>query len=155
MRRFTPTTLVILTLACAGGQHATPADRGGTTFTLADFRKLAWLQGTWQGTENGENAFFEEYNFVNDSTITIVTYVDSKLDSVRAASSVYFTGGHIYHRTGESLWRAVRVDTAFAEFEPLENVEESFTWQQLGLHDWVVTVHGLSDTRYDMVRVIR
>ena len=57
--------VVSSTATAPGSQRGHPK----AAFRTADFSKLKWLEGTWQGSSPGESTFYERYQFLNDSTI--------------------------------------------------------------------------------------
>lgn len=82
-RSIAPTSRVLcvsvvaaLLSACEGGNSpgVTPAQ-----VSPSQFQQLRWLEGDWQGTGGGVDAFYERYRWVDDSTIRKYDFSDSTL----------------------------------------------------------------------------
>lgn len=60
-------------------------------FSRSDFQKLRWLEGRWRGSEGGENAFYERYHFVNDTTIEIGYFANDSNSVKRPLTQLCFS----------------------------------------------------------------
>lgn len=121
----------------------------------ATVEPLRWLSGTWRGTGNGGNAFFEGYEFAGDSLLRIRYYADSTATIVSDSGAVYVRGDTIFHEAGGGIWRVVRLDSASVRFEPHARVTNAFTWVREGPDAWVATLEtpGRPPTVYRLERL--
>lgn len=130
-----------------------------TAFSTADLARLKWLEGTWQGTTANEAAFYERYQFVNDSTIEITYFGDSTMTRATGDGRVYLSAGRIFHTFGPGRWAATHVDESSAFFVPQTNAHNTFSWSLHSPDAWTATVRtGMSGhdrvTVYDMRRIL-
>lgn len=86
--------------------------------SAAQFRSLRWLEGSWRGTGAGPNAFYERYQFVNDTTIASHSYPDSTLSRSGDSSLILLSGGEIRNRGDLSEWVATALGGDSIHFEP-------------------------------------
>ena len=130
------------------------AQRGWPTspFQVSDFKKLHWIEGRWRGSAPGQASFYEQYRFVNDSTLEIIYYGDSSFTSSSGRGRVYLTVGRIYHATGPSLWGASRLDTAGVFFIPQKNASNSVSWSFHSPDQWTATLRS-SATGHEQVTI--
>ncbi|HEY9230082.1 MAG TPA: hypothetical protein VIP11_25745 [Gemmatimonadaceae bacterium] len=142
--------LAVLVTERAGAQ----ADRGQprAAFGPTDFRKLRWLEGTWQGTSPGQQNVYERYRFVNDTTIEITYFGDAALSRETGTGRVYLTIGRIYHTFGPGRWGATRIDGSGAYFVPQVNARNSFDWAKEDADSWTSTLRS-SATGHETVTV--
>ncbi len=65
------------------------------TFTLAQFKSLSWLAGSWRGSGGAYPSFFEDYRMLNDSTLRMRTLRDSTFSVATDSGDYVFRGGRI------------------------------------------------------------
>jgi hypothetical protein len=154
--------VVLMTAACSAhdagngqpGSSRVGADSGATV-TMTDFGKLRWLDGSWRGTLPKGGYFYERYEFVDDSTITMHGYADSTFSAANDSAQIVFRGNKVYDRGVSAEWIASRVDEKSIEFSPVKNASNSFVWNPVSNDQWTATLksaNGIS-TNYDMQRV--
>jgi hypothetical protein len=169
MRRFTRrivsralpfAAIAALALAPLSRATAQSSQRGQpkTPFATADFDKLKWLEGAWEGTSPGERTFYERIHFTSDSTVDITYYTDSTLARETGSGRVYLSVGRIYHSFGPARWGASHVDTANVYFIPQVNAHNTFAWSYQSPDAWTATLRtGFSGhervTVYQMRRI--
>jgi hypothetical protein len=84
------TTLVALALAAP----VLPAqDPAAATITAGQFASLRWLEGAWRGSGGGYDAFYEDFRWLDDSTVARHTFADSTLARVTEESRWELRGG--------------------------------------------------------------
>lgn len=128
-------TLVVSSSADAQSQRGQPK----SAFSTADFAKLKWLVGTWEGSAPGEPSYYERYRFANDSTIEISYFADSTLARTTGNGRVYLTVGRIYHTFGPGRWAATHIDDSGVYFVPQANAQNTFAWASLSPDSWTAT----------------
>lgn len=146
-------TMACATLACA---TAVTAQEKPADLTLADFKKLKFVEGKWRG-HGYTKPFFESYRFINDSTIETASYTDSTFTRREPGGAVIaFRGGRIYDE-GQSGYRWVVTQLKGSEyrFGPLAKATNSFVWRRESDAEWtaiIVNANGKSVT-YRMERL--
>lgn len=116
-----------------------------TPFSVAEFSKLRWLEGSWQAVAPGEAPLFERYHFVSDSAIEITYFRDSTLSRPTGTGRMYLTVGRIYFTFGPNRWGATNVDGRGAYFVPQLNAHNSFEWSVESPDAWTSTLRtGIS-----------
>jgi hypothetical protein len=65
------------------------------TFTLAQFKSLSWLEGSWRGSGGAYPSFFEDYRMINDSTMRMRSLKDSTFTVASDSSDFLFRNGRI------------------------------------------------------------
>ncbi|HMA22903.1 MAG TPA: hypothetical protein VKP00_02885 [Gemmatimonadaceae bacterium] len=110
-----------------------------TPFSVADFAKLRWLEGSWAGSATDESPIYARYHVANDSTIEIVYFRDSTFAQQFGTGRVYLAVGRIYHTFGSGRWGATNVDSAGVFFIPQVNAHNTFAWNYQSPDAWTLT----------------
>jgi hypothetical protein len=133
---------------------------GKTNFTKADFEKLRWLEGTWRGADtDGKNQFYERYRLVDEAKIETESFSDATLSKIDRRSVTYLENGSIYHKDGDLLWTATKLDDSTIEFAPKEKAANSFRWKKESADAWTATMTakdahgGTNETVYRLERI--
>ncbi len=134
--------------ASAQSQRILPKAR----FGAGDLKKLRWIEGRWSGSAPGQKPFFEQYRFVNDSTLEISYFGDSAFTRTNGGGRVYLSVGRVYHVSGPSLWGASHIDADGAFFVPERNASNSVSWSFQGPDIWIATLRS-SATGQEQVTV--
>ena len=100
-------------------------------FTPADLAHMQFLEGRWKGTGPDAKPFFEAYDFPDPATFRSRRYPDAQFSTPSDGSTVTFQDGQIISRWGEYTWKAVKITSQQACFEPL-NAPSSFCWRRTG-----------------------
>lgn len=121
--------------------QSSPSQRGQpkTPFSVADFAKLRWLEGSWAGSATDESPIYARYHVANDSTIEIVYFRDSTFAQQFGTGRVYLAVGRIYHTFGSGRWGATNVDSAGVFFIPQVNAHNTFAWNYQSPDAWTLT----------------
>ena len=104
-------------------------------FTINDFKKLKWLEGKWEGTAAGEQPFYEQYQFLNDSTLAMLYFKDASFTGKPDTGWVYLKEKNIVHRSGNALWKLTSLKEKEIVFEPI-NVKRGFVWRKENNDQW-------------------
>jgi hypothetical protein len=141
----------------AAPASATP--QAPARITVADFRKLRWIEGSWRGSGSGQAPFHERYRFPDDSTLVVDTFPDSTLSTVSESTRFELRGGTLGN-PGTVRWVASRLDDRAVDFVPVAGARNTFTWRFESPDRWTALLHWPArDTRpardatYDMERV--
>ena len=129
-------------------------------FSQSDFQKLRWLEGIWRGSDGGQDAFYERYLFINDTTIEIQYFgKDQTLSQIKRKGSVALLKGAILHRDESGVWAATAIDDKSVRFAPRENASTWFSWEKQTSDLWLARLRtpdaeGKQNEKvYRMVRV--
>ena len=126
-------------------------------YGLKDFKKLAWLQGEWEGAATGEAPFYEQYKFLNDSTLALLSYKDSSFTGVPDTGWIVLQQNTIIHRSGKALWKLTSLSEKELVFAPV-NVKRGFVWRKENNDQWsaileMVNKEGVVSTKiYELKR---
>ncbi len=118
------------------------------------FSSLKWLEGRWRGSGGGYSAFYEEYRFLNDTTIEQREYSDSTFAQPRNTSRIVWSSGVAQKsRRGSVQSRVARIAGDTARFESA-NGPGGFTWIRVSNDEWLALLDGRpAPVRYSMKRL--
>ena len=119
------------------------------------FRALRWIEGTWQGSGGKYAAFFERYEFADDSTIRISHFADSTLGGRTDGGRVELRGGVVRNEGGSSRWIATALDSNSIRFEPAGGTGGGFTWRRADASSWTAALHGAGGRDTSVVYVMK
>jgi hypothetical protein len=155
--RRNPGAVVLLGVLMSAGVLA--AQRPAAPATLAQFRELRWLSGTWRGSGGAYPAFFEEYRMINDSTILMRGYADSTFRAVTDSSWIELRKGIVSTRSDRAPSVATELSADRVRFAREGSARGGFTWSRVSPDQWTATLHpvtpGGAETVYVMRRVRR
>ena len=130
------------------------AAQNAPTFTQAQFKSLSWLTGQWRGSGGAYPRFFEQYGFVDDSTIRMRSLKDSTFAVATDSSLITFRNGRI--QNGTSVVARLRGDTV--RFEPAPGRRgNGYTWIRRSADSWTAILDAANGANvvYQMQRVRR
>lgn len=138
------TIAALAALACSGRDDAARSDsaRPGV-FTVAEFQQLRWLDGRWRGQSEDGKHFYEQYRFVDDSTIRLTTFADSSFSQSTDSSRILLRNGTLANEGGASRWVAERLDTLGVEFAPDSGATNYFAWSKENPNAWKATLRWI------------
>jgi hypothetical protein len=122
----------------AAASPATPPVAG--TYTVADFHRLLWLAGQWQGFMPDGSRFFERYRFVDDSTIAMHSYSDSTFRKATDSARITLRGGVVADQGAKARWVATRLDSTGIDFAAERGATNNFTWAREDSTKWNATL---------------
>jgi hypothetical protein len=134
--------LVVIALITVGGCASTPSEQATSTpqslkkFTIEDLKKLRWLEGTWRGTGEGVEPFFERYRFENDSTLAVDGFENEKLEKITGTTRFELKDGEFGGGNEGSRWIASEIDDKSVTFVPVAKARNSFRWEQVSKDEW-------------------
>lgn len=135
-------SLCCLSLACKQnkGQEGVAAKDGITPITKSSIKKLDWTVGNWR-CQMGELDFYQLHEYVNDSTIKVLTYKIQGKDSIQSqAEYLRWSEGKI--RFGANgAWEATTINENEMYLSPVYPGGNNITWQRGSNKDeWHVTM---------------
>ena len=142
-------TVVALPAVAQPAATAAPAAAAPARVTLAQFRDLRWLEGTWRGRTPDGQYFYERYERVNDSTIRIVHFPDSTLATPGETETITLRGGTVQHGSAN----AIRFDANGIAFARPSRATPDFSFAP-SANGWTATIHRSNGPAivYDMRR---
>ncbi len=138
--------LCLVAAACRTAERPGSTDaadapaREPASVSAAEFRTLAWLEGTWRGSGGGIDPFYERYRFVDDSTLLRLTFTDSTLAAANDSARIALRGGRVIELGDVPKWQAVEFDSTSWRFESLEDATRAFTWRREGPDRWTAVI---------------
>jgi hypothetical protein len=142
--RFSVALAVLLLLACRErnqnlpGDSVRPAQPG--TYAGVDFQRLRWLEGRWEGRMEDDSRFYEQYRFVDDSTIVMHSFKDSTFIQPTDSSRITLRGSTVASEAASARWVAERLDTLGVEFAPDRGATNYFAWSRESPNAWTATL---------------
>jgi hypothetical protein len=126
-------------------------------YTIHDFAKLRWLEGSWRGQIPKGGFFYETYRLLDDSTIAMRGYADSTLTRANDSANIMFRGGRVVDTSTAAAYAATHLDTSRVDFAPTDRARNHFTWIRQSPDRWTATLRpAKGDTvAYPMVRIRR
>ena len=98
--------------------------------TIPEFRALKWLEGRWRGRDTATLVFYEQYRFVDDSTIAMHSFADSTFGRATDSSRIVLRDGHVESRSESRTWILTRLDSASARFDASSGTGNRFVWER-------------------------
>lgn len=134
--------------ACARGQ--------AVKATAGQFQQLRWIDGQWRGSGGAYPSFFEEYRFINDSTIRMRAFSDSTLRVVTDSSTIEFRNGTIQSRSARSVYDAIELTATSIRFARRGATGGGHTFARVSTEEWTATLHpATSDGQATIYRMRR
>ena len=143
------TLAALASLACRPGRDAIVEDAGtssratGTVagkYTAANFAHLRWIEGRWRGFMPDGKTFYEQYRFVDDSTIAMHSFPDSTFTKASDSSRVLLRDSTVANEGLTARWVATRLDTTGVDFAPHHGAQNHFTWARETPTQWNATL---------------
>jgi len=140
----------VLVVACGKADKPLPVDTAAVArdttavvagqYTLADFQRLRWLDGRWRGFMSDGKTFYEQYRFLDDSTIEKHAFPDSTFTKASSSSRVQLRGGTVADESASARWVATRIDSMAVDFAPHHGATNHFTWARETPTQWNATL---------------
>jgi hypothetical protein len=129
-------------------------------YSVQDFGKLRWLEGSWRGRLPDGGYFFERYRVQDDSTIVMQSFSDSTFAQATDSARITFRDGTIADE-GSTRWVATQLDSNVVDFASEQNAANGFSWERESPDRWKATLRSLNRERqpqttvYPMDRIAR
>lgn len=133
-------TATVLVLGVLGVATPTAAQQDGpepAAVSAEAFAGLAWLEGRWVGSGGGFDAFYEAYQFVNDSTLEQTTWPDDSFAEPDGRSTMELRGSRVVKlRDGRAQSTITRLAGDTIRFEWVSGDRPGFTWIRIDDDSW-------------------
>jgi putative oxidoreductase len=147
--------IVLLMLGAAVTPRLVAAQAVPQKATLAQFKKLQWLVGTWRGSGGGLTGFYEEYRVVDDSTLGVRSFVDSTLKVVSDSQTIQLRGGQVQRRSIRSLAFAVTLTDTTVRFLRQGAQTGGFKFARGLPNEWTATLYPNSANGRETIYTMR
>lgn len=137
---------VLTAVSCRGGrgdQRADARTAAPGTYTASQFQQLRWLDGRWKGRMEDDKDFYEQYRFLDDSTIVMHSFQDSTFAQMGDSARITLRGGIVANEGGTARWVAERLDTLGVEFAPDSGATNYFVWSRESPSSWKATLRWI------------
>ena len=134
--------LVVIPLIVCGCSRSSTTEQATSTpqsvkkFTTEDLKKLRWLEGTWRGTGEGVEQFFERYRLENDSTLAIESAENEKFEKITDTTRYELKDGEFGGGNEGFRWIASEIDDKSVMFVPVVKARNSFRWEAVSKDEW-------------------
>ena len=158
----TALTVVLLTLACRSGEQPRADSAAGVPaeatanpspspkvkpYSLAQFQQLRWLEGRWQGGLPDGGSFYEQYRWLDDSTIAMHGFADSTFTRATDSARISLRYGVIANDGAAARWVAHGLDSTSVHFVPGRGASNSFSWVRESPTRWTATLQSNREGR--------
>jgi len=140
--------------------RATPMPATPAKLTAEDLKKLRWIEGTWRGTGVNQPAFFERYQWENDTTLAVDSFENEKLEKVTDTTRFELKDGEFAGGSEGSRYVATALDDNAITFAPVVKARNSFVWKRETKDTWTAIIRPLAtpdkpskDIIYNMERL--
>lgn len=143
-----PIVPVLLVMAAAfvgsspipGAASTTSRTQYPPKITAADLKKLRWIEGSWRGTGDNVEPFYERYRFENETTLAVDTFEDDKLAKVTDTTRYELKNGEFAGGNEGFRWAASAIDDTSVTFSPVTKARNSFRWENVDKDSWKAVI---------------
>jgi CubicO group peptidase (beta-lactamase class C family) len=111
---------------------------------------MDWLYGKWKGS-NSEIVFYEEYRYLNDTTIEMLFYdSDSTFTNQKNHGLMYKVNDDlVYIYNDRMIWKSSLKNPFLLNFAPYKNASNNFKWEYVNDNHWKAI---MENNTYDLKR---
>jgi len=135
--------IISLAGACSNDPDSTNANTAATNATAAsntpppwrqnitasDIDRIKWLEGTWRGTGEGQEPFYEKYRF-EGTTLYEDSYEDSSLTKVKDSAKYALINGEFRHTANGKRVVASELTDDHIQFIPAVGDGNSYRFEK-------------------------
>lgn len=145
---------LVATPAMLSGQ-ALPAQTP-VRITLPDFQRLRWIVGSWRGSGGNYPSFYEEYSFVNDSTLRRRTFTDSTFTVVDDSARFEWRGGSGAQVRGGRAYPITKLTGDTVRYQPPAGSGRGGSmWVRISASEWKAILDPASPGGAPTIYVLR
>lgn len=100
-----------------------------------DIARIKWLEGTWRGTSEEQEPFFERYTF-DGTSMTIDTFTDSSLKTVKDTSRYALINGEFRCTKNEKRTGVSEITDDHIQFVPVVGDGNPFRFEKQPEGKW-------------------
>lgn len=120
---------------------ATPAPAAAVVSPAA-FNGLRWLEGRWVGTGERQSAFYEQYAFVDDSTLVSRSFADSTFRQVSDSSVIQLRSTTLESVSSTTRYVAIAIGPDSVVFAPGAGARNGFRWRSRSPTEWIAVIES-------------
>jgi hypothetical protein len=128
--------LVMAVGLCVAGGAASAQSVVPKQLSADDLKKLRWIEGTWRGTGDVEQPFYERYHFENDAVLVVESFADEKLSKVDDVTRFELKDGHFGNGGEGSRWVVTELTAGSVTFSPAAKARNTFRWEKETDRSW-------------------
>jgi hypothetical protein len=121
-------------------------DRSDASYAKSDLKKVDWLEGNWKGMD-GQNPFYENYRFANDSTIEITSYEWNGTDSSGSSKTFVAWRNDAYYLEGGSSWKVTGITADSIAMIPHSKSSNTIVWKKNNQNGWDAILSSKKTTK--------
>ena len=114
--------------------------------TADQLKQLRWIEGTWRGTGDGVQPFFERYRFENETTLAVDGFEDEKLAKVIETTRFELKDGEFGGGNEGSRWVATELNDKSVTFSPVAKARNTFRWKRVDKDSWKAVLNWPATT---------
>ncbi|HVF42023.1 MAG TPA: hypothetical protein VM936_03375 [Pyrinomonadaceae bacterium] len=114
----------------AGASAAAQTPQKPARLNASDLAKLRWIEGSWRGTGDVKEPFFERYRFEGDSTLAVDGFDDETLSKVTDTTRFELKDGEFGGGGEGSHWAVSELTGDAVTFVPVRGARNTFRWQK-------------------------
>ena len=131
--------LLLLFLAgnCSSPEQQQVKNESEISYSRNDLQKIKWIEGKWKGMD-GENPFYEIYEFINDTTLMITGYdwngtdsSNSSYDYLVWADDAYYLGKDKNYKTVSITYNEIKMVPVKASNNVLWKAVDDNSWEAI------------------------
>lgn len=104
--------------------------------TVDDISRIKWLEGTWRGTGEGQEPFYERYSF-NGTVLTEESFADASLTTVKDSARYALVNGEFrYTTTDARRVAASEITDDHIQFVPVVGGGNAYRFELLSEGKW-------------------
>lgn len=137
-RLFVVVLLAVLTSgACASAGNPPNSDAPPQAAKLqpGDLKKLSWIVGTWKGTGENVEPFYERYRFDGDQVLVMESLSDASLTKINSTTRYELRDGRL-QGGNDSPRVAVELTDRSVTFAPAAGKGNAFQWVNKDQNSW-------------------
>jgi hypothetical protein len=126
----------------AAVKKSVPVPPAAGKYALADFARLYWLVGSWQGRVPDGRRFYERYRLLDDSTIKMRSFTDDTFSKATDSARITLRAGTVADE-GRARWIATRLDSTGVDFASERDASNNFTWARQSRNNWKAVLNSI------------
>jgi hypothetical protein len=123
-------------------RKSAPVPPAAGKYGQADFARLYWLVGSWQGRLPDGRRFYERYRLSDDSTIKMRSFTDDTFSKATDSARITLRAGTVAH-AGGARWLATRLDSTGVDFASERDASNNFTWARQSRNNWKAVLNSI------------
>jgi len=149
------TVLAIVASIAFAGSCGGAADSQPQQVSLEEFRRLGWIVGKWEGSGGAYPSFFEDYEWLDDSTMRQRNFPDSTFAAASDSSWIEWRGGRVANRSASSRSEGMLVAADSVQFRRAGATLGGYTWTKNSADQWTARIHAATEGGAETVYVLR